>query len=242
MLLSEMKDAGLIDECGLFSKIGSKLKKVLKTTAGKVGTIATVAACAAVGAVCAVVPGGQLVTAACIGVAVGAVGGAVTAAAATYQADGAIDWEAVGICAGVGALVGGVASGFSYKFVSAIKSMFPKASPSGEVKRFDSYSKFKKEFGKASDYVENGEWHHIVEQQTVKNGINAGPSVYNTQNTVAIPHELHVKISGYYSSKYASNMTVRQYVNTLSYDKQYEFGIKILQKYAAEMGITPVWL
>ena len=62
--------------------------------------------------------------------------------------------------------------------------MFPKAKTSTEVKSFDTYSKFKKEYGKASDYIKDGEWHHIVEQQTVEKGINTGTSVYNSQNTL----------------------------------------------------------
>ena len=178
----------------------------------------------------------------CIGVAVGAIGGAITAGVATYIEEGLVDWEAVLCYAGAGAVVGGVTAAASFKITSAIKSLFPKATPSNTVKGFDSYSAFKNEYGSASKYVNNGEWHHIVEQQTVKNGINPGVSVYNTQNTVAIPKELHVKISGYYSSTYTQGMTVRQYVNTLSYEQQYKFGLDVLTKFASEMGITPFWL
>jgi hypothetical protein len=66
----------------------------------------------------------------------------------------------------------------------------------GKAKNLD-----KKEFGKASDYVPDGEWHHIVEQQTVTKGINAGSTVYNSQNTVPISKNLHHEISKYYSIK-----------------------------------------
>jgi hypothetical protein len=238
LLLSELQDAGLIENCGFWSK----LKKVWNTTAGKIGTIATVATCAVVGVVCAVVPGGQLVTATCIGVVVGLLGGAVTAGIATYIEEGVVDWEAVVCYAGAGTVVGGVTATVSFKMTTAIKQLFPKSNPSSKVNGFDSYYSFKKEFGKASDYVENGEWHHIVEQQTVDKGINSAVSVYNTQNTVAIPKELHVKISSYYSSTYMQGMTVRQYVNTLSYREQYKFGLEVLTQFAKEMGITPFWL
>ena len=118
LLLSELQDAGLIENCGFWSK----LKKVWNTTAGKIGTIATVATCAVVGVVCAVVPGGQLVTAACIGVAVGAIGGAVTAGVATYISDGKIDWNAVFAYSLAGTVVGGATSAVSYGIAAGIKN------------------------------------------------------------------------------------------------------------------------
>lgn len=238
LLLSELKEAGMIDNCGFFSN----LKKVWNTVAGKIGTIATVATCAVVGVVCAVVPGGQLVTAACIGVAVGAVGGALTAGIATYIEEGVIDWNAVLCYTGAGAAVGCVTAVASYKITSAIKQLFPKSNPSSQVKGFDSYNSFKKEYGSASNYVKDGQWHHIVEQNTVTKGINPAQSVYNTQNTVAIPKDLHIKISSHYNSIRFEGITVRQYVNTLSYNEQYKYGIEILMKYAKEMGVAPFWL
>jgi hypothetical protein len=118
LLLSEMEEAGMIDNCGFWSK----LKKVWNTTAGKIGTIATVAACAVVGTVCAVVPGGQLVTAACIGVAVGSIGGAITAGVATYIQDGKVDWQAVFAYSVAGAVVGGATSAASYGIAAGIKN------------------------------------------------------------------------------------------------------------------------
>ena len=66
--------------------------------------------------------------------------------------------------AGAVAVVGGVTAAASFKITSAIKSLFSKATPSNTVKGFDSYSAFKNEYGSASKYVNNGEWHHIVEQ------------------------------------------------------------------------------
>jgi len=43
-------------------------------------------------------------------------------------------------------------------------------------------------------------------------------------------------------STYTQGMPVRQYVNTLTYEQQYKFGMEALTKFAAEMGITPFWL
>lgn len=107
VLLSEMAAIDSVDTCGLFSKIWG-------TTVGKVGTIITVAACAAVGVVCAVIPGGQLVTAICIGAAVGFVGAATTAALSTYVSDGVVDWYAVIEYGFTGLFVGGGISAASF--------------------------------------------------------------------------------------------------------------------------------
>lgn len=140
LLLSEMEEAGMIDNCGFWSK----LKKVWNTTAGKIGTIVTVAACAVVGTVCAVVPGGQLVTAVCIGVAVGAMGGAITAGIATYLEDGYIDWEAIACYATTGAVVGAVTSGISYGVSCMVKHI-----TSGNT------IKYGDKFGKLGEYTKN---------------------------------------------------------------------------------------
>lgn len=242
VLLSEMVNAGVVEECGFFSRLWSSVKKVWNTTAGKIGTIITVAACAAVGVICAVVPGGQLLTATCIGVAVGAIGAATTASIASLE-DNSIDWKDILCFTGVGAIVGGATAAAAFKLTTAIKNLFPKATPSNDIKCFDSYSKFKQQYGKASDYVNKGEWHHIVEQQTVKNGINPANSVYNTKNTVAISKDLHTQISRYYSSYNAEyGMTFRKYINTLPYEQQYAKGLEILKMFAEKMGGTIIWL
>ena len=101
---------------------------------------------------------------------------------------------------------------------------------------------FKKEYDKASDYIPDGEWHHIVEQQTVEKGINAGTSVYNSQNTVAISKNLHYKISGYYKRIYKNGISFREYINTLPYEQQYTKGLEILKMFAEQLGETIVWL
>ncbi len=119
LLLSELEESGVLENCGFWSK----LKKVWNSTAGKIGTIVTVATCAVVGVVCAVVPGGQLVTATLIGAAVGAIGGAVTAGLATYLEDGTIDWGAVGSYALAGGVVGAVVSGVTFKVATIIKGV-----------------------------------------------------------------------------------------------------------------------
>ena len=137
VLLSELSNIEIVENCGFFKKVVKKVKqkvedtvdnvvdttkKVLSTTSGKIGTIVTVGACAVAGAVCAVVPGGQVGTAIFFGMAIGYVGGATTAAISTYQQDGEIDWNAVSTYGQLGAIVGGAVSGIAYGVTTAITS------------------------------------------------------------------------------------------------------------------------
>lgn len=79
-----------------------------------------------------------------------------------------------------------------------------------------------------------------------KCGITA-QNVYSTKNTISLGYETHRQISSIYStyvenlSKYNVNglselfsnvekgQTVRSYLSTLSFDKQFNFGIEILK-------------
>ena len=248
ILLSELQESGVIDNCGWFKKLCKKVtkavKKVTKTVVGVVGTVATVVVPAAIGVVCAATGVGLVAT-----IAIGAVAGAAiaagTAAASTAQQDGKVDWETVGICAGVGGVVGAVVSGAAYGVTkAAMKIAGAKASgPSKNVNSYNSYDAFKKDYGKASEYIDNGEWHHIVEQQTIKNTGNAAGNIYSSNNTVAISKNLHTKISTYYSTyNQQYGMTFRQYINTLPYEQQYAKGMEILKMFAKQLGETIVWL
>ena len=246
ILLSELQDAGMIENCGwfknLFKKVATAVKKVTNTVIGKVGAALTVAVPLVIGVVAGALAAPVLPVIAA-GALVGAGISAGTAIASTYQQDGKVDWETVGICAGVGCAVGAISSFLGYKAGQLIRKMFPKSNPSTNVKSFDTYSQFKKEYGKASNYIKDGEWHHIVEQQTVEKGINTGTSVYNSQNTVAISKNLHHKISGYYSQMNLEyGMTNRAYINTLSYEQQYTKGLEILKMFEKQLGETIIWL
>ena len=225
----------------LCKKVGSAVKKVCNTTVGKVGAVLTVAVPVVVGVVAGVMAAPILPVIA-TGALIGAGIAAGTSMLSPYQQDGKIDLETVGICTGVGAAVGAIASFLGYKAGQLIRKMFPKANPSSNVKSFDTYNSFKKTYGSASDYIKDGEWHHIVEQQTVKNGINPATSVYNSQNTVAVSKRLHHEISRYYSKFYNGFSSFRQYLNTLPYELQYAEGLKVLKMFAEQLGETIVWL
>ena len=125
VLLSELQNDGLIENCGWFKnlckKVSSAVKKVCETTIGKIGAVATVAVPAVIGVVCAVAAAPVVATVA-VGALVGAGIAAGTAALSTYQQDGEVDWETVGICAGVGSAIGAVSSAAAYGVTSLIKS------------------------------------------------------------------------------------------------------------------------
>ena len=247
ILLSELKDQGMIENCGwftnLFKKVAKAVKTVTNTVCGKIGAALTIAVPAVIGVVGAIIAA-PIIPVIVVGTAAGAGIAAATAINSTAaQNNGNVDWETVGICAGVGAAVGAISSALAYKITSAIKTLFPKANPSTNVKSFDSYNAFKNEYGKASSYINNGEWHHIVEQQTVTKGINGASTVYNSQNTVDISKNLHHAISTYYSSYNAQyGMVFRNYINTLTYEEQYVKGLEILKMFAEKLGETIVWL
>ena len=114
LLLSEMSESDLINNCGFWSR----LKKIWNTTVGKIGTLVTVVACVTVGVICTVIQGSQLDTALAIAAAVGILGGCLTAGIASYVHDGKIDWHAVIDYAVAGGFIGAVSAGASYEITS----------------------------------------------------------------------------------------------------------------------------
>jgi hypothetical protein len=100
-------------------------------------------------------------------------------------------------------------------------------------KGFESFSAFKKVYGSAG---EGNAWHHIVEQ-TPGNIENFGAQqIHNVDNLMKLPHgkgSIHAQISGYYSSiqPFTGGTTVRQWLNTKSFDFQYNFGIEKLTEF-----------
>lgn len=104
---------------------------------------------------------------------------------------------------------------------------------------FASFSKLKSAIGRAGD---GRAWHHIVEQTTSNVNKFGAKMIHNTKNIVNVPHgkgTLHAKLSGYYSSKqpFTNGLTVRKWLSTQSYAKQYEFGMKKLLEFAEELGV-----
>lgn len=77
------------------------------------------------------------------------------------------------------------------------------------------------------------EWHHIVEQRSANISQFGAERIHNIDNMVALPTDVHRKISGHYSSKpeNLNGLRVRDWLNLQSYEKQYEYGLEVLKKY-----------
>lgn len=77
------------------------------------------------------------------------------------------------------------------------------------------------------------QWHHIVEQ-TPGNVARFGPhALHNTQNVIPLEEALHLRLSAFYSRKVAgitgsTELTVRQWLSTQSYEAQQRFGLMAL--------------
>ena len=100
------------------------------------------------------------------------------------------------------------------------------------TKGYKSFSAFKKAYGAAGEGMA---WHHIVEQNPSNIAKFGAERIHNINNVIKLPHgkgSIHAKVTGYYNSRWGeNNMRVRDYVNTLSYEEQYEFGINVLKRF-----------
>jgi hypothetical protein len=82
------------------------------------------------------------------------------------------------------------------------------------------------------------QWHHIVEQcQRAKSGFS-NSWIQNSNNVINISKSVHQKISAHYSSKIpglTGGKTVRDWLAGQSFQKQYEYGVKILRKFGVKI-------
>lgn len=97
------------------------------------------------------------------------------------------------------------------------------------VKKFDSFTDFKKTIGSAG---EGNDWHHIVEQNQIINSGFSRQEIHNTLNIVPIDAYIHRKISGHYSSiEPISGLRVRDWLAGKSYEFQYQYGLDIITRF-----------
>lgn len=187
IFLSELRNTGAIDNVGWFKNLIKKAVssvvstveatvKVLSTSNGFVGTACTLVACAGVGALCAFIPGGQIVTTVCAGIAgsiVGGVGFNLTAKAAQLQNSSITD-EDIKSYTTLGTIVGStvaVATGSAVNAVRASQKALElgKKTFTSSEKLLDHYEKHNSEFGgiynSLDDYlnganyvIENGQY------------------------------------------------------------------------------------
>ncbi len=76
------------------------------------------------------------------------------------------------------------------------------------------------------------QWHHIVEQcQSVKSGFSTF-WINNSNNVINITKQVHQKVSAHYSSiqSHTNGLRVRDWLAGQSFQKQYEYGVKILRQ------------
>ena len=102
--------------------------------------------------------------------------------------------------------------------------------PNGH-RAWGSFGGFKSAMGKAGP---GKEWHHIVEQTPGNAKRFGGEALHNTENVIALDEKLHDKVSAFYSGirfvvTKSSNLTVRQWLGTQSYEAQREFGLLAME-------------
>ncbi len=77
-------------------------------------------------------------------------------------------------------------------------------------------------------------WHHIVEQNPANIKKFGAERIHNVNNIVNLEHgagTLHNKITGFYGRRAPGGGRIRDWVNTKSFDEQYDFGSRTLDKF-----------
>jgi YD repeat-containing protein len=92
---------------------------------------------------------------------------------------------------------------------------------------FNTFGALKKLLGSAGP---GNEWHHIVEQSQA--GRFGKLSIQNTANVVPLSKSQHGQLTGFYNSKqeFSGSLTVRQWLSTQSFDAQYQFGLRQIER------------
>ena len=100
-----------------------------------------------------------------------------------------------------------------------------------EDQGYSSFRKLKKSIGSAG---EGNDWHHIVEQSQIRLSGFESEQINNTSNIIAVDHDTHMKITGYYNSKaydFTGGLSVREWLSGQSFEQQYEFGMETLRTF-----------
>ncbi|SCX02177.1 RHS repeat-associated core domain-containing protein [Lachnospiraceae bacterium YSD2013] len=96
---------------------------------------------------------------------------------------------------------------------------------------YSSFNELKKAIGGAGD---GNDWHHIVEQSQIGKSGFSPEQIHNTSNIIAVDHETHMKITGYYNTKsfdFTNGLSVRDWLAGQSYEEQYNFGLDVLRRF-----------
>jgi hypothetical protein len=101
---------------------------------------------------------------------------------------------------------------------------------------FKTFGEFKRTMGAAGT---GKAWHHIVGQTTSNLQQFGVEAIHNTGNLVRLPHgkgSIHQEISNFYNSLQPdltglSNITVREWINSKSFEEQQDFGIRVIRAF-----------
>ena len=77
--------------------------------------------------------------------------------------------------------------------------------------------------------------HHAVERGSIGRAGVTEKMVFHTRNTFRIPTLIHLAVSAHFSRKPwdHSDLTVRQYMRTRSFDEQHRYALKIMRRKGA---------
>lgn len=197
ILLSELQDAGMIENCGwlkkVFKKVASAAKKVVKQVATFVCENADVIVPLAIGIVGGLT-GGAALPVLIAGTVAGAVIDGTKTAVQTYKATGKVDWAATGISAGIGAAVGLVATYTGYSIGSALRPETNNTDSNNNSNKTNNTtsklpqtkyetSKLQHEWKHASDFGIDGNWNKAnasAYQNAIQNHINNASDIFKS--------------------------------------------------------------
>ena len=179
-----------------------------------------------------------ILTCVILGAVIGFTVGGVTGGVLSLNNYGYVKWQWV---AG-GALLGGVSGAFVGWGAGAVVAKFGVVATATNIIKgggasFASFDALKKFLGSPGA---GRQWHHIVEQCQAKT-TRAGFSnlwINNTNNVVSVSEKVHQEISAYYSSiqSFTNGLTVRNWLNTQSFEEQFKFGIEVLKMFGVNIG------
>jgi RHS repeat-associated protein len=117
-----------------------------------------------------------------------------------------------------------------------------KAIQNGVGQGYSSFDAFKYSQGAAGNGMA---WHHIVEQTPANIQQFGIQTIQNTNNLIRVPNGaglLHQQISGYYSSIQplvtgSQSLTIRQWIQTQSFEFQWKFGMGVIQRFGGAQYI-----
>ncbi len=83
------------------------------------------------------------------------------------------------------------------------------------------------------------EWHHIVEKRLAENGTFPPEEIHSTDNIVNLPVEVHRCVNKWMSSAdpMVDNIVRRKWVERLSFRKQFNEGLGLIERCLKETGI-----